>query len=227
LDTSENVVLGIMIPTINRKDLLPLALDALRAQSDDYEIFLLIDNGHQNITETIPKMHMEIMENNLGVSGSWNYGLNWIFDNHPNVTHVLSLSDDCALHSDQLSRIRKLISNNTDMNFFCGNFQWSVWAMNRVCRDMMQHEPGKCFDETFFPAYFEDNDFDWRLRCLETPMHMYSDELTPNIKVVAGSLQKDRSIHDRFTLNRDYYVSKWGGKPGHETTKIPFGCVQK
>ncbi len=214
-----------MTPTINRKDLLPLAMESLRSQSDEYEVFFLIDNGHQDITDTIPKMHMEVMENNLGVSGSWNHGMNWIFDNHPNVTHVLSLSDDCALHHDQLARIKKVLGDNRDRNFFCGNFQWSVWAIDRRCRELMEYEPGKCFDETFFPAYFEDNDFDWRLRCLDTQIHMYSDELTPDIKVVAGSLQKDKSIHDRFTKNRDYYVSKWGGVPGNEKYKTPFNGI--
>lgn len=78
------------------------------------------------------------------------------------------------------------------------------------------------FDVTYFPAYFEDNDYG--LRCNLAGVNY---GIVPSAKFYHFW---SRSIHEggvgalnsiRFDINRRYYISKWGGNIGKETIKEP------
>ncbi len=80
------------------------------------------------------------------------------------------------------------------------------------------------FDEEFRPAYFEDNDYHYRINLagmkaivLPTAMFYHYGSGTQNEAldgpVVTGPL---------FERNRDYYKIKWGDVPGQETFTVPF-----
>jgi hypothetical protein len=80
------------------------------------------------------------------------------------------------------------------------------------------------FDENFWPAYFEDFDYHYRLGLAGVPL----------LRDKRALLQHQRSAtirHDRFLsllhperLRRceAYYIRKWGGRPDHETFVSPF-----
>lgn len=82
------------------------------------------------------------------------------------------------------------------------------------------------FDETFAPAYFEDNDYHRRIevhprwesyQLLNAPFYHYGSKTQfadPKYPVCAGP---------QFEANRVYYEKKWGGLPGHEKFTEPFG----
>jgi hypothetical protein len=79
------------------------------------------------------------------------------------------------------------------------------------------------FDENFIPAYFEDNDFHYRIITLgykgvattKAPFYHYGSA------TINGA---DTNPVPSFVFegNRDYFVSKWGGTPGAETFKHPY-----
>jgi hypothetical protein len=81
------------------------------------------------------------------------------------------------------------------------------------------------FDENFAPAYYEDNDYHRRIslsgnRAVSTtsaPYYHYgsrTQNATPGAPTVPPFA---------FQINQLHYISKWGGLPGHETHKTPFG----
>lgn len=83
------------------------------------------------------------------------------------------------------------------------------------------------FDENFKQAYFEDNDMHHRIRVSGGLTGMLLDG---RIEHAGSSTQfpdpTDKEVrvvsHQRFELNRDYYVAKWGGRPGEETYTTPY-----
>ena len=77
------------------------------------------------------------------------------------------------------------------------------------------------FDENFYPAYFEDNDFKYRL-LLQKKKIVSSSFLNPIVYRNSQTILKDRSLNDKFMDNQNYYVKKWGGLPKEEKYIKPF-----
>ena len=74
------------------------------------------------------------------------------------------------------------------------------------------------FDENFYPAYFEDNDFYYRITSLYPNRYLGKiPEFTPYICRNSMTLALEPRLNIRFKLNEEYYVQKWGGAPGKET----------
>jgi glycosyltransferase involved in cell wall biosynthesis len=84
------------------------------------------------------------------------------------------------------------------------------------------------FDEGFKPAYFEDNDYHYRIKLsgktaeatTRAPFYHYGS-LTQNSQ--AGGVVPG----DKFEANRNFYAKKWGGIPGGEQWTMPYGDVTK
>lgn len=115
------------------------------------------------------------------------------------------------------------------------------WA-NKRFTDESEHPDFSCFmiskagyeqvgefDEGFKPAYYEDNDYHYRITlagmkaiCLPTAVYYHFGSGTQN------EAKPFKLVNDQmFLRNRNYYVAKWGGMPGHETYKHPFNDETK
>jgi glycosyltransferase involved in cell wall biosynthesis len=221
-----NTKLNLIIPTINRKDLLLESLEILDKQVDEFNKLYIIDNGAQDIDADIQhlkmynpdKLEIHIPESNLGVSGSWNWGINQSLD----CDYILILNDDICLDDTQLSRIKEFAVNNY---FWLGTgaFFWSMVLLSKECWEYFLTNEGHVFDENFYPAYFEDNDFRHRIvRLDKSHLHHGDDCLTPVIQRNSKTIQKDPSLNSKFGQNKNYYEKKWGGRPGFETFKTPW-----
>ena len=77
------------------------------------------------------------------------------------------------------------------------------------------------FDEKFFPAYYEDNDYFRRMSIAEVPM-IFNGMLNPVVYRNSMTIAKDQTLNNNFEANRQYYISKWGGLPAQETFGTPF-----
>ncbi len=76
------------------------------------------------------------------------------------------------------------------------------------------------FDEQFYPAYFEDNDYQYRMKLNNVPLiksggdaYYHKGSATINT-YTPERLEKH---HEDFRKNEMLYVQKWGGVPGKET----------
>lgn len=97
----------------------------------------------------------------------------------------------------------------------------AVCFSRRILRDIGM------FDENFIPAYFEDCDYAYRASLIG---HRFGVCDQTNVyHVGSGTLEHDpvfRQQHDAlFVGNREYYLRKWGGLPGHERYKTPFNVA--
>ena len=78
--------------------------------------------------------------------------------------------------------------------------------------------------DTNLPQYFCDNDYYWRVRlagwqCIDTNLTAVKHEGSATIK----SSAERKAIHNvTFPLYHQYYLQKWGGKPGSEVYARAF-----
>lgn len=96
---------------------------------------------------------------------------------------------------------------------------FSAFMINKECWEQIGE-----FDEGFEPAYFEDNDYHYRIQlaskkaiCLPTAMFYHYGSGTQNqdiTKPIVNGVQ--------FEGNRFYFNKKWGGVPGQEKYIVPF-----
>jgi len=212
---------AIFIPTINRKDLLEESMLTLLPQMQQVEYLQILDNGQQKILCEHPKVLLENRSQNIGVQASWNFGIKYAFDR--DIDFLFSLNDDIILNPIQLPEMIDVVENNQDKWLYVGPYYWSVWCISRLGASAMEYAPGKYFDENFYPAYFEDNDFHWRMRLLDETKYLGNVSIfTPKICRNSMSLKKDPTLNSTFQQNKLYYIQKWGGEPGREKFKTPF-----
>lgn len=213
----KNYKITIGIPTINRADLLKETLDDVSKKMKKLEHLIIVDNGKQKIDipkNLVDKTLVTTPENNLGVAASWNYMMDKAF-NEFDSDYILLLNDDIVF-GKSYSALEQIIRDNEDPLLALSTYFWSVALISKECYKLVGD-----FDELFFPAYYEDNDYAFRLRLLGGKLS-HIDALEPIIKRNSQTIKKAPHLNDNFTKNKRLYMKKWGGQPGKEKFKKPF-----
>jgi len=204
------IIIG--IPTLNRADLLNEALEKYFEDFQDTEIFI-VDNGSQSIITREEKFAIYRPSENLGVAKSWNHIMDYA--DKINATHVLMLNDD--IYSGKTEHeIKMLIRNNEDSDFINSFCNWSCYILKVQAWKIA----GK-FDEDFFPAYFEDNSFCYKMT-LSGRKKTHTSFLDPLVYRNSMTLAKDPTLNNRFEHNRQLYINMWGGIPTQEKYLTKF-----
>ena len=200
------------IPTINRSDLLNEALQKYFEDFKNTEIFI-VDNGNQSIITREEKFAIYRPTENLGVAKSWNHIMDYA--DKVDATHVLMLNDDIYLGRTEHG-IKLLISTNSNADFINSMQNWCSFILTV---DMWK-KAGK-FDEEFFPAYFEDNSFDYKMSLVKA-QKSWTSFLDPVVYRNSMTIAKEPSLNHRFSLNRQTYIDMWGGVPTEEKYVTKF-----
>lgn len=204
---------AIGIPTINRFDLLSVALDRYAKTYPNAEIFI-IDNGNQRAFSPHPHTQIYVATHNYGVAKSWNYLCKEIFK--AGYSHALILNDDIVINANQ-----ELVNEFIGVQFPDSDFAYSAlgWCAFIISKETF--EAVGDFDEKFGNAYFEDNDYTYRMKLLGMKQ-LPHEALNPIQYVGSQSIAKDPSLNSGFNNNREYYLKKWGGLPTTEAFTKPF-----
>jgi GT2 family glycosyltransferase len=200
------------IPTINRADLLNEALQKYFEDFKDTHI-AICDNGKQEIITREENFMIYRPEENLGVAKSWNMLMDYA--DKINATHVLMLNDDIYLGRTE-HEINMLIRNNKEADFINSFQNWCSY----ILRVEAWKKAGK-FDEEFFPAYFEDNSFDYKMTLTEAKK-TWTSFLDPLVYRNSMTIAKDPALNNRFEKNRQLYIEMWGGLPTEEKYLTKF-----
>jgi GT2 family glycosyltransferase len=196
----------VAIPTINRADLLNEALERYFEDFKDTHI-AICDNGKQSIITREENFMIYRPEENLNVSGSWNMLMDYA--DKINATHVLMLNDDVVLGRTE-HEIKMLIKNNPDVPFINSLMNWCSFILTI---DGYKKIGG--FDESYFPNYFNDNDYCYRMRLLGLE-RLNTSFLNPVIYRNSMTIALNPSLNNRFMEYRQNYINKWGGLPMEE-----------
>jgi len=211
---------AIGIPTLNRLDLLYPAMLYYEIDFPNTEKFI-VDNGNQDLGWNLDKVNATIIENenNVGVAASWNQLCKAIFKEHE---YALILNDDIyfgrqewAINSffDWLELNCGIedkigIKNVITPNFFVGPKDWCAFVISKKCYEQVGE-----FDERFFPAYYEDNDYAMRMKIMGKKLELVPF-LEPLVFRVSETMKKDSEIKGEESKKK--YIEKWGGLPGEE-----------
>jgi len=205
---------AIGIPTLNRVDLLLPSLMKYSFDFKDVDIYI-IDNGNQNLSfiETIyPFFHVQEVPNNIGVAGSWNMLCNLIFKNYDN---ALIINDDVYLGYG--TDVVNDVIIEYPYSFIQSFASWSVFLISKHMYDYIGN-----FDETFYPAYYEDSDYIYRMK-LKGIRHNVSDKLNPQVLRISMTQEKNPElVNNSMRANRLRYIEKWGNSPLLETFLTPY-----
>ena len=217
---------------------------------------LLIDNASTDKTkEEAEKMVGELFayqrnEERWGFQKSVNYGVNRGF-REGNDT-VLVCNNDILIHPEALWRLAERFDKGNVGMVTCMDVRgettpdafpfmnpneklvvdeaphphFSAFAVNRECWDRVGE-----MDEVFAPAYFEDNDYHYRMKILGVAGVVYP----PAMFYHFGSGTQNEADEKgqpivptpMFENNRAYYVKKWGGVPGQEQWLNPYNEPDK
>ena len=77
------------------------------------------------------------------------------------------------------------------------------------------------FDEEFFPAYFEDNSFDYKMTLIGAKKE-WTSFLDPIVYRNSMTIAKEPALNNRFAQNRAMYIDMWGGLPTEEKYVTKF-----
>lgn len=206
--------IAVGIPTINRADLLNEALVKYAQCWPTMKVFIL-DNGNQKIVTQSPNQKIFRSDINIGVAASWNFLAEKAFSE--GYFRILMLNDDIELERDE-KEIRANLDKYPDHTLVVQDGTWCSFMLPKVVYDLVGP-----FDEDFYPAYFEDNDYEYRVE-LNPYTEMETHEiLNPTLYRNSMTIKKDPTLNKNFQDNEKKYIAKWGGKPSREIFKKPYG----
>jgi len=205
---SRNIKLAVGIPTYNRYDLLKPILPLYKHDFPNIPIYL-VDNGKQQIEHPT----VFVQDKNIGVAASWNILCETIFEEHD---YAVILNDDIYLGKSHKQLI-ELIQKKPE-KFIRATPDWCAFILPKS----VYQQVGK-FDECFYPAYYEDKSYEYRMKLKGLPIVKIPD-LNPLKYESSKSLEKDYSILDFSKKNKKLYIEMWGGEPEREKYKKPYNA---
>lgn len=215
---------AIGIPTLNRADLLIPSLEKYIKDFCDFEIIIcIVDNGNQpELQDWVKKMSRNLNiwiylitpSKNYGVAKSWNYICDFIFVNGHE--WALILNDDVYLGYDA-NLVNDVIKDYPNHSLIQSNLNFSVILIGKE----MFNDIGR-FDEEFYPAYYEDSDYLYRMK-LKGLRQEVDKRLNPIDARVSQTYEKSPEfVNSAMKYSRLRYIDKWGNSPLLETYKTPF-----
>ena len=208
------------IPIVNRLDLLKNCVETLDISA---EILIINNNpGDKQFNLDLHKLaqhrEAEVLcpPKNLGVAASWNLIIRNALSR--GYDRIFIGSNDTSLHPGSLEAALNFPNGKKYAVLHLHAFNFFLLHESAI-RDV------GWFDENFYPAYKEDQDYAYRC-------YLAGVERLPSIPGCCGYHVGSATIHSDpafvskhqhdFDKNGRYYVSKWGGDSGSEIFAHPY-----
>lgn len=213
----------LVVPTLRRYDLLAqLLIPSAERGTRPPDHIHVIDNGGALDPKAygLPTAKLSVFQpgRNIGVSASWNHAHRTISE------YVVMACDDMELYPNTIEALVAAAEANPAVGYFFPEHNaHSMFGVN-ILRRWAWDKVGP-YDELFYPAYFEDNDYAIRLRLAGVPTMAVPDcgmNHVGSATLQSFSEAEKNAHHANFDRLRMYYVQKWGGQPGHERYNSPF-----
>jgi GT2 family glycosyltransferase len=194
---------NLIVPVLNRYDLLDRMVSSI-----DYPVahLLIIDNGASTVIEDVGIDVPACVEHttylpmpaNLGVSGSWNLGIK----SFPYSDRWFFTSNDVQFQPGALEKLSEARRDEITLSKMFPLWQTFALGYEAVRRVGL-------FDERYFPAFCEDNDYTWRaeqagvtIRSLHVPM----------VHDNSSTINSDRNLLEKnartFPMNAELFHEK-------------------
>lgn len=251
-------VLG--IPILNRGDLLVRLIDSIgdKTSPETYPVdqIVVINNGNESDVEHAilmlkyyfdHKLHVIKPYENWGCSKSWNYILkNYMKD------YVAICANDVSFGEGDLEIVESHIQKDREENLGkMGTISYAGVGYGFFIMNKDHLKIAGYFDENFYPAYYEDMDYNYRMKMIDAQfqagkrndvvsMRNIKKENGEDLKLIHGETHRtdlkinyeSATIHSNeivkacnnitFWENLGRYTSKWGGDRNKEKYVRPF-----
>lgn len=183
----------IVIPSINKE----WSLECMNSLKDDSIKFysMIIDNS----------------EKNHGVAGAWNMGMDAVIEK--GIDWLVVCSESMRFGPQGAKDIQSMLDASKDNEMVAeAEFGWHLIAFRRE----LLLEVGY-FDETFHPAYFEDNDYIYRTTKIKEQQSrnwiLWKKYHVDGELIGTAQGLKHLNYGIDFGSLREKYIAKWGGSP--------------
>lgn len=212
------------IPTYKSLELCRLSIEAVMRGTLKPELIAVCDNTGTGAAAEHLKTTMEkypvgvfVQDHNIGVAAAWNAFMQIGRD------YTVIANDDIEVHTHTLQALHSAADINKNEVFFTGS-STSGNSFSLFLLKQKGYEKIGPFDEKFYPAYFEDNDYSRRISLLGY-QHIFVEDATyehvGSSTFKAYNADEQQEHHKAFRKNRTYYTWKWGGMPHEETLTEP------
>jgi hypothetical protein len=207
-------------PTLNNYAGLEQSIRSVLSSSVKPNGIIVIDNGG-SFVPTVSSVQVIRPRKNLGVSSSWNL-LHKIV---AGTDRLLISNDDVEYSSDCIEHALNLNTGFAAVNIKdLRGRDYSGWSSFFQSEEVWEKVGD--YDENFYPAYYEDNDYCWRMGLQGIKMVRAGGSpgrhvVSATFKNVNEKAQKDW-LQSLVAKNKAYYADKWGGLPGQEKFLSPF-----
>lgn len=205
-----------------------------------------VEKAHDFAGRKMPgRVHVVSNGANKGVAASWNQGVQWGMDH--GCTHIVIANNDirCGPHMLQ-GMIARFHKGGVDLVSAVDVIREVLipdmvtdpaHAVNNKVEGESPHPNFSCFmitpatvekvgwfDEIFYPGYFEDNSYHYRIKLVGG----LAVANTKCIFIHYGSRTQNQAttkpiVHgENFRKNEAEYIRMWGGPPGHEQYVNPY-----
>jgi len=194
------------VPTLCCYDL----LDRLIASADRGTVkpskYLIVDNGGGYETKR-DDVYVMRPGRNVGVAASWNMLLDY------GETIVIS-NDDIELAEDTFEQFAMALERTMIAVSPSG---WDIFAQRPALAAIVGR-----YDERFWPGYYEDNDYHYRLKLAGLEPVRVTSAYTHDRSSTLARAEDAEVIRLGAMKSHEYYIRKWGGAPGEERYTLPF-----
>lgn len=214
--TPDRIMVG--IPLVNGLDLLRQCVDAIDLSVDLLVINNAFDSAvHEEIRQYLKDQGIDSVSprHNLGVAASWNRIALEAFSR--GLDYFVVGSNDCFLGPGALQRSLDVFKERKGGIVHIHSWNFFVVSLTTIQKVGL-------FDENFYPAYCEDQDYSYR--CKLAGVERVDVGLTGTVHRGSQTILSDVRLRQcngvSHAQNSAYYVSKWGGTAGEEKFVIPF-----
>lgn len=169
-------------------------------------------------------------EYNMGVGRAFNAFLRMVKDVDPTALLMIT-NDDIVFEENTIeafvcAAVEQFVrTEEYDLCYCCGGVDApNAFSLFMVHPETLLNTIGP-FDETIYPAYFEDNDMHYRMKLAGfelTRLDCQANHGEGSATLKAFTNEETALHHHQFRRNQEYFVRKWGGLPGSEVYTTPF-----
>lgn len=213
-----------MIPVLGFATLKRFDLADRLLASIDYPVehLVIVDNsGTQSWNptqpDTVKNLWLIRVPNGLGLVGAWNL----IVKSTPHAPYWVLVNDDAYFAEGAL----EIIAQEADSDGLCFPHIVPDWSCIVLGQKVVE-EVG-LYDERLYPLYFDDNDYERRIRNAGLPVkrieaivhHDNSSTLKAGFELQNNkSFRKNQQLFDSKVLNNDYTEGNWSLKIRRENS---------
>lgn len=153
----------------------------------------------------------------LSVAGALNKGFKRA---RKEVDYIVYIADDAIVRGNDIQNALTTLIEENLWVVVISSCEFAFFAVQPIVFDIVGY-----WDEGFYPAYFEDNDWHYRIKLTdENKIKFIPGESYHMVSVTLKRMTPERQNqhHRDFERNRDRYIRKWGGLPYHEVYTVPW-----